>query len=252
MTIRDDATPEELERWYRRTPQEIEAEKQARWNQEWAALRLPDDQAYQPETLSGGAGSDTLAGGAGSDRITPRHGAYLAPKIDRLAPHQHALLDTLAGTEAPGYDSLYTPKGQRLRHIALGPDGQTDYRGHPNAPAIISSGPNKGRLSSAAGRYQFIKGTWDNLTRTHDDLTDFSPTNQDKGAWYAAWERYARESGGRDLDQDLRDPKRYGDITRILHKEWTSLPGGIEQGQGQSEFDRRMAEGLRRYGAAAP
>jgi hypothetical protein len=48
--IDDDADPETLEAWYRRTPDQIAAEKQAKWNADWSALRMPDDQAYEPET----------------------------------------------------------------------------------------------------------------------------------------------------------------------------------------------------------
>jgi len=117
----------------------------------------------------------------------------------------------------------------------------------PNDPAQILKGPNAGKWSSAAGRYQIVNRTWKPLAETHPDLADFTPANQDKAAWYIGWERYARETGGRDLAADLRDPKLYPQITSILRKEWTSLPGGIEQGQGQSEFDRRMSDNLRRY-----
>jgi len=170
----------------------------------------------------------------------------VAPTVDQLDPYQRSLLDATAAHEAKGYDVLYSPDSYPRRLPPTGPDGSSDYSRHPNRPAQIPSGPNKGKWSSAAGRYQIIYPTWRALQGNHSDLTDFSPDNQDKAAWYDGWERYARETGGRDLTQDLRDPTRYGKITQILHKEWTSLPGGIEQGQGQSEFDRRMQAGLQR------
>lgn len=239
--LRDDASPEERERWFRRTSEEIEAEKAARWNAEWAALRLPDHLAREADTMSSGGGSDQLLGGAGQDTL--RRG--LAAPITALDAYQRALLDTIAGTESPGYDVLYSP-GRGLRRIKPGANGQPDYSRHPNDPATIVSGPNKGKRSSAAGRYQFIHGTWQNLASAHKDLTDFTPASQDRAAWYLASERYARETG-RDLSADIRDPRHYGAITGALRKEWTSLPGGIEQGQGQNAFGRSMAGAIRRY-----
>lgn len=243
--LRDDASPEERERWLNRTPEEIEAEKVDRWNAAWSALRLPEHLAREPDTLSGGGGSDVLLGGAGKDALAPKRRGPAAT-VTTLDPYQRALLDTIAGTESPGYDVLYSP-GPSLRRIKPGANGQPDYSRHPNDGAIIAKGPNRGKPSSAAGRYQFLYGTWTNLADAHKDLTDFTPANQDKAAWYLASERYARETG-RDLGADLRDPKLYGGITGALRKEWTSLPGGIEQGQGQSAFARGMADGVCRHG----
>lgn len=242
--LRDDASPEERERWFRRTPQEIEDEKTARWNDAWSALRLPEHLAREPDTMAGGGGDDVLLGGAGKDRIARKRDPAAA--ITALDPYQRALLDTIAGTESPGYDVLYSP-GATLRRIKPGADGLPDYSRHPNDPAVIAKGPNKGKLSSAAGRYQFLNGTWKNLADAHKDLTDFTPASQDRAAIYLASERYARETG-RDLTADLRDPQRYGAIAGALRKEWTSLPGGIEQGQGMSAFAGRMSDGIRRYG----
>ncbi|WP_374574757.1 hypothetical protein [Phenylobacterium sp.] len=109
-----------------------------------------------------------------------------------------------------------------------------------------------GRLSSAAGRYQIIAPTWEGLTRAHPDLTDFSPANQDMGAWYLASDTYGHATGGRDLASDLRDPNRYSEIAGALHGQWTSLPGGAEEGQDQSEFARRMTDALGRYQTTSP
>jgi muramidase (phage lysozyme) len=240
--IDDDASPEELERWYRRTPEEIEAEKAQRWNTAWSALRTPDHLAFEP---------DTLAGCEGADLVKPHRGPYVAPALQQLDPYQRSLLDATSAHEATGYDVLYSPNGYP-RHIPAGPDGQADYRQHPNRAAQIPAGPNKGKWSTAAGRYQIIYPTWKGLQANHSDLTDFSPNNQDKGAWYDGWERYARETGGRDLSQDLRNPDRYPQITAILHKEWTSLPGGAAQGQDQGEFARRLRAGLSRYQPSQP
>jgi hypothetical protein len=107
--IDDDATPEELERWYRRTPDEIEAERQRKWNADWSALRLPDHLAYEPDTVSGGGAQDMLVGSAGRDRVTTGVGA--------LDAYQRALLDTIAGQ--PGQGGMVS--GDRALQAGHGP-----------------------------------------------------------------------------------------------------------------------------------
>jgi hypothetical protein len=62
--IEDDADPETLDAWYRRTPDEIEAAKRAKWNAEWAALRLPDHLAYEPENAAATLAAQAAAGQA--------------------------------------------------------------------------------------------------------------------------------------------------------------------------------------------
>jgi muramidase (phage lysozyme) len=142
-----------------------------------------------------------------------------------LPPEARGLLDTIAGTESSGYDVLYG--GRRFG----------DFSRHPGVNVPITRGPNAGKTSSAAGRYQFIKGTWADEQRRLG-LPDFSPASQDVGAWDLAARTY-RQKTGRDLQADLR-AGRTGQIGPALHDQWTSLPGGIEQGTSESNFGRRL------------
>ena len=138
-----------------------------------------------------------------------------------ITPEGAALLSVIAGTESTGYDVIYG--GTRMS------DYGKDYSDHPRIPIPIKSGPNKGLFSSAAGKYQFIRRTWDALAKKYN-LTDFSPKNQDKAAWYLAQEDYSRRTH-RVLQDDLMsgDQTRLNLIATNLNETWTSLTGGIEQ-----------------------
>ncbi|WP_117195125.1 glycoside hydrolase family 24 protein [Rhizobium terrae] len=142
-----------------------------------------------------------------------------------LPPYATALLETIAGPESNGnYDVIYG--GSRFR----------DYSDHPRQAIPIRSGPNVGKTSSAAGKYQFIGSTWDDQAKKLG-LTDFSPASQDEAAWNLARETYHRKTG-QDLDTVLQsdDPEAIANVGRVLNTTWTSLPGGIEAGTNTSRF----------------
>lgn len=138
-----------------------------------------------------------------------------------IPPAARSFLDALAGPESAGaYDVIY------------GGSKFSDFADHPRRAVTITSGPNKGQTSSAAGKYQFLGSTWDDQA-ARLGLTDFSPANQDAAAWNLASETYKAKTG-RELLADLEA----GDTSRVasaLNDQWTSLPGGIEQ-SGASKF----------------
>jgi muramidase (phage lysozyme) len=196
------------------------------------AYRRNNSRADEAETAGRASVGDlsVLFGGAddaGEARgpATGDSGAVLdATSGADMAPYQKALLDTIAGTESPGYNVMYG--GGRF----------SDYSHHPNQAIPIRSGPNAGKTSSAAGRYQFLGSTWDAMAHKLG-LTDFSPASQDKAAWALASETYRRKTGG-DLAAALQsgDPRVIAGVGHALSGTWTSLPGGIEQGQGANRF----------------
>lgn len=152
-------------------------------------------------------------------------GNIYATNARYISPQGRALLDTIAGPESAGkYNVIY--------------GGQTfdDYSRHPGVFVPITSGPNAGSRSSAAGRYQFLGDTWADVATRHN-LADFSPANQDYGAYQYAKEQYAAQTGG-DLDAVLAsgDPNALAGVGKALSGTWTSLPGGIEQGIGTDRF----------------
>lgn len=147
-----------------------------------------------------------------------------------LTPEARALLETIAGPESAGaYDVIYG--GSRF----------DDFTDHPRQYVTITSGPNKGQKSSAAGKYQFLGSTYDRVAPLAG-VNDFTPPSQDKLAWTLADLTY-REETGRDLQADLAA----GDLSRVapaLRSQWTSMPGGIEQGISGDAFARAYAEAL--------
>ncbi len=158
--------------------------------------------------------------------VTPRD----VPAVGRQ------LLDTIAGSESPGYNTIYG--GQQFQ----------DFADHPRQAVPITSGPNAGKTSSAAGRYQFLGSTWDQVKK-EAGLPDFSPDSQDKGAWYLANKTYQQKTG-RDLAADLENakgnPNAIAGIGKMLSGVWTSLPGGIEPNRATGSFAQRYD------GASAP
>lgn len=176
----------------------------------------------------GGGPNLGMAGGSWEGGLTPEQAkiwglpAGTAEMLAQQPPDvQRAFLATISGTEAPAYNTLY----------GGGTFGE-DYSQHPNRQIPIMSGPNKGSYSTAAGRYQFLKPTWDEQAGLAG-VKDFSPGSQDKVAWQYANSVYKAKTGG-DLAEALSsgDPGRINAAGQVLSSVWTSLPGGIEQAKG--------------------
>lgn len=162
---------------------------------------------------------------------------YASGGIVTLTPYQRALLDTIAGPESAGrYNVMYG--GKRF----------SDYSDHPRVAVPIKSGPNVGKTSSAAGKYQFLGSTWDQYKKKLG-LPDFSPQSQDQAAW-----ALAKDSYGGNLDAVLQsgDPKAIAQVGTKLRNIWTSLPGGIEQGTNTSRFVQTFQNNLVNPGKALP
>lgn len=116
------------------------------------------------------------------------------------------------------YDSMYSPDGA--------PRTFTDMKDHPNQAAVISSGPNAGKTSSAAGGFQFLKSTWDEA-KAALNLPDFSPASQQRAAWWLAQRDYKARTG-MDLLPALAsgDPAMLSGVMRALAPTWEALGVG--------------------------
>jgi len=115
--------------------------------------------------------------------------------VDTTLPTEaKAFLDTLARYEARDYDIIV---GEGMYGA---PARLTDYSKHPNVIGMKTvAGP-----STAAGRYQFLFSTWQDLQKKYPgQFKDFSPLTQDRAAWRYAQDVY-RQRTGQDLFQALQ------------------------------------------------
>ena len=135
------------------------------------------------------------------------------PTIDD-APNLAAFLDMLAygeGTTRFGDQDGY--------NVLVGGDLFQGYADHPRRSVWL---PAYEIRSTAAGRYQFLVGTWDDLVKRFG-FGDFSPASQDAGATQLIRQRKALRM--------IYD----GRIREAIHacrSIWASLPGA---GYGQRE-----------------
>lgn len=119
-------------------------------------------------------------------------------------PNVRTMLDLIAASEgvAHGYNTGF---GNTVL------DALED---HPRERRGFTETTGRRNLTSAAGRYQFLAGTWDDVA-PRIGASDFMPENQDLGAVYLMQRRGA-------LDSVLE-----GDFSTAISKlgrEWASLP----------------------------
>ena len=126
---------------------------------------------------------------------------------------QRGLAIAITSVESAGPGSPYT----RL----YGGGSFSDFSDHPRQYITITSGPNAGEKTSAAGRYQFLASTWDFVRAAMEeegyDFGDqpFSPVNQDRAFWWYAQYRYrnkAKQAGFEGPLAELSTALAQGDI----------------------------------------
>lgn len=184
-----------------------------------------DDDESKAAPVKDAAPAQSTVGAATADN------GYVAsdPVAPDLKPYQRAFLNSISAGESGGdYNVRYG-----------GANGPQQFDGFDKHPGIFEDGP-EGK-SSAAGRYQFTKSTWDDLGGGA-----FTPENQDMRALELARQRY-KASTRRDLDADLQARGMGADIAQPLAMTWTSL-----RGKGQGRAAAAYEDSLKRYGGGAP
>ncbi|TVP46705.1 MAG: glycoside hydrolase [Halomonas sp.] len=137
------------------------------------------------------------------------------PPKDTRAGNVTAFLDMLAYAE--GTPRFGTQNGY---NVIVGGSTFERYHDHPRQMVWL---PAYKINSSAAGRYQFLIRTWDDLVERFY-LTDFTPENQDLGALHLI-----RQCKALSLIHEGRIREAIHACRRI----WASLPGA---GYGQREL----------------
>lgn len=118
-------------------------------------------------------------------------------------PNVKAFLDTIAYSEG----TIHI--GDNGYNVFLGGSTFDDYSQHPNQKHVAGNW-----TSTAAGRYQFVYPTWDDISGVLG-LSDFSPSSQDAGAILLL-----KRAGA--LDDVLAG--NFVDAVRKASGTWASLP----------------------------
>lgn len=142
------------------------------------------------------------------------------------AVNERAFLDMIAVAEGTantgdrGYNVLFG--GGEFWGADQIPRTFDDYQDHPRQLITRTFRNGLTVTSSAAGRYQFLRRTWDDIA-PRIGLTDFSPDSQDRAAL-----ELIRRNGALPMVQ----AGRFADAVRKVRRTWASLPGA---GYGQPE-----------------
>lgn len=211
---------------------------QARKERDEAAARAEEDIALRRDELAarreyGITGTpffpdgERWSGGGGGGGSTAPYDVSSDPVADGLTPNEKAFLNMVAGGESGGrYNVRYTPQGG------------ASFDGYDQHPGIYEQGPHG--PSSAAGRYQFVKSTWDGLGGGA-----FTPAMQDRRALALARQDY-RARTGRDFDADLASGGVSDAMMDALAPTWAAL------GSNRARHAATYRASLDRYSRAAP
>ncbi len=131
-------------------------------------------------------------------------------------PNMRKMLNLIASSEGVkhGYNTLFG--NQQFNNLAA----------HPNVRKAFRQTDGATNYTTAAGRYQFLNSTWNNLAKQYG-FRDFSPQSQDLGAVALIAQRGA-------LDDVLNG--RWESAIGKLGKEWASLPSSTYK-QGKRSWD---------------
>uniref|UniRef100_UPI0035B34F16 glycoside hydrolase family 24 protein n=1 Tax=Hylemonella sp. TaxID=2066020 RepID=UPI0035B34F16 len=153
---------------------------------------------------------------------------YLDDTDDQIARmNERAFLDMIAYAEGTS-----SPEGYRMM---FGGGLFNSYADHPRVLHEFTNKVGQRLKTSAAGRYQFLARTWDELQRKLD-LPDFGPASQDSAALELIRQRGALA--------DVR-AGRVSEAVRKVAPIWASLPGA-----GYNQPERKLSQLLQAYSAS--
>lgn len=139
-------------------------------------------------------------------------------------PYIRALMRTISASEAD-FANPY--------HVIYGGKSVKDLSKHPDLCVTILRGPNKGKCTTAAGRYQFLNKTWyEKASQYHPKpyrvlrwvKYSFQPEYQDAVVYNWLSDSHA---WGVNIS-DLLKQGKIEEVFKLLSPTWTSLGYGIE------------------------
>ena len=138
------------------------------------------------------------------------------PEVKKVqyGPHTRALLDTIAYTEGTskepnsGYNTQFT--GKQFKDLSKHPREKLKGGGH---------------VSDAAGRYQFLSKTYDDIK-----MTSLEPEEQDRGAVKLALRRLKFKTPD-ELESHLKKNGMDSLVMDELSREWASFPDSKGKGR---------------------
>jgi muramidase (phage lysozyme) len=156
-------------------------------------------------------------------------------------PYIRALMRTISASES---------NVARPYHVVYGGKYVLDLSHHPDWCVKIVNGPNRGKCTTAAGRYQFLTTTWKDKAKRYQARRanflfweDYSFEPEDQDAVVYAW-LSDRKFWKADISEMLRQ-ERLTEVLRMLSGTWTSLGYGIENNSMSSRLPKVYREMLR-------
>lgn len=145
--------------------------------------------------------------------------SYSRAELEALLgnPNVRKMLDLISYTEGTQANGYYT---------TFGGGRQSSLATHENRRKSFKQTDGKSNVSSAAGRYQFLKRTWDGLAKQYG-LTDFGERSQDIGALALIAQKGQLE---RVVAGDIKG------AAANLGSVWASLPSSTYK-QGKKSWD---------------
>lgn len=143
-------------------------------------------------------------GGGSGDTCDPARAAGAVNNYQKALHDSIAWAEGTRGYSQDGYNVMFSFKLMSSCNV------------HPNKCLAFGSS-----CSTAAGRYQFLKGTWDSV-KSANGLPSFEPENQELGARYlVSTVRHVTVPGSRPMTAS-----EFSNAMSKLSWEWASLPPG--------------------------
>lgn len=146
-------------------------------------------------------------------------------------PNVRKYLDFIASSEGVkhGYNTMFG--NERFGNLGT----------HPNVRKAFKQTDGTTNYTTAAGRYQFLNGTWNGLQKQYG-FRDFSPQNQDMGAIALI----AQQGALNDVMSG-----NWNGATNKLGKTWASLPSSTyKQGKRSQGFSDKFFGGAQQQNQA--